>query len=274
MTSVRVLIAALATLSVACSLPCRAVAQDDPEPTSDDRVEAPPQPSQPPPTPARGAEGPPADAPLAVPVAPVEDRLAGLTRYTGQRLQVRVERHLEGGGYTAVTGYYSWPWVPFVGVGTTYVVTEPVIEYKTWSVYQGSARLTVPTYLDVVGRTDDAARLRRRIQHRRVGSGVLLGAAAGGLIAAVGGGFAYMNARDGYERAGSSAMALAGGLTALMSVSGSFGLASDARRLRWSFPGSFDGGIQDEVRAHNDRLRQDLGLRASDVRPLDEGPRR
>lgn len=135
---------------------------------------------------------------------------------------------------------------------------------------QGSQRLTVPTYLSVVGRTDEAASLRRRIQHRRVGSAVLLGVAAGGLVAAVGGGFAYMIARDPYERAGGSVMSLAGGLTALLSVGGSFGLASDTRRLRWSFPGTFDGGIQDEVREHNARLRQGLHLNVSDVRLLDE----
>jgi hypothetical protein len=67
------------------------------------------------------------------------------------------------------------------------------------------------------------------------------------------------------------AVAIAEGAVAIVGVGGSFGLAGESRKLRWDFPSAFDSGVQDAVRAHNEALRNELGLLASDIKAIDEG---
>lgn len=243
----------------------------DPPPAAD--AVPPPKPAAPPAAPARGGAQPPSVQPPSTPATAPRDTFGALLNYREQRLQVRTQRILEGGGYTRVTRYYGFPFTPFIGVGTTYVVENPVTEYQTWSVYQGSARLTVPTYLDLVGRTADAAKLRRKVTNRRTGAHALLGVMIGGFAASLTGTSVFLRARTLEERSAGVAFAVGGGLTALFSFTGSVGLAGEARRLRWDFPSQFDGGVQSAVSAHNAALRDRLGLAPGEVRAIDAATR-
>jgi|GEM_PF-1275648 len=270
---------------VALAIPTSAHAEDPPSDTADpppsEPAPPPPTPTQPPPTQARGGSAPPGAAPSSgapgLPAPSVTPRqsefetASALVVYGNRRLSVRSQTHYEGGGYTAYSRSF-FPLTPFLGFGTTYVVQNPVTEYKTWSVYQGSQRLTVPVYLEVIGDLEQAAVLRRKIKHRQVGSGVLLGVAAGGIVTAMAGGMTYLFARNSAEAYGGVGMSVGGAVAAILSFGGAWGLAVDGRRLRWDFPSVLDRGIQQQVRDTNEALRTELGLSRIAVDRWEAGP--
>lgn len=132
----------------------------------------------------------------------------------------------------------------------------------------------MPAYLELVGRPDEAAARRKGITRRHVGSGALLGSAVAVLVTAMVGSTVAWSARSYDERALGTGMAIGGGVVGLLSLGGSFGLAGDARRLRWDFPSAFDSGVQSDVARHNERLRDQLRLGAADVAALDAMDRR
>lgn len=249
----------LLLLLLALALPATALAEDeDAESTAPPAVEAE--------VPARGAAQPP-DAGSTTWTRP-RPSAASLITYTDHRLSVRTQTSYSGGDSYAVTRYWGWRYSPFLGVATTEAVTTPVVELTEWLVFQGNTRLTVPKYLTLVGRKDEARRLNRGIIGRQTASWVLAGVAMAGLTTSMVGTFSYLQARGYEQRVASVGAAVGGGFLAAFSVGFSWGFAADARRLRWDFDRSIESGVQADVKRYNTDLRTRLGLSEPDVRDL------
>ena len=226
-----------------------------------------------------------ADPPLALPAEPdpayrpppvapdpaVADRVDALYRYRSRRLQLRGHQYYTGGGTTVVhTGWWSPYRGPFWGIGTSYVLTDPLVAHDSWAVFQGSQRLTVPVYLDLVD--DEAAEaLSKRIARNRQGSQGLLVLGLGGLGAVLVGSFGGTTASS-YDEARQWSLVTNVGLGGLaVGFLGSSVAAGAARKLRHDFTATLDyTSTLDLVEAHNDKLRTELGLSEGDVRERGE----
>ena len=215
------------------------------------------------------------EVPLALPgqpgqiAAPVT-KTAEITEFRARRLEVRALRYYTGGGATVVSTGYGWGWgYPRWGIGTSYVIYDPVFEEHTWAVYQGSNRLTVPTYLSTVGDQEKLKPLDRSIRRNLLSSKILLGTGVVGVVGAVAGGLGMRMAQN--RQAFSDYNAI-GTTSAVVAVSGFVGhwIANGvAKHKRLDFDGQLNTTeVREQVDGFNDRLRTDLGLTNAEVQPI------
>lgn len=218
-------------------------------------------------SPAPAQEASPDEArPLAIPGPPsaplTADDVDALRRYDEERLQLRGYRWTSGGTVIVYRGWWGWggryglPWGP----AGTYVIVNPAEEHRTWAVFQGSHRLTVPAYLEEV---DDpgATGFQARIQRSRGTSQGLAAVGAAGLAAALVGGFGSRTAETYGDARDWGLVTNVGWLTASVGVVGSLVASANTVRLRYDFTSTQDfEDVERRVREHNEALRDELGL--------------
>lgn len=253
----------LAALTAGYSLP--AVAEEDVAPAALPAPVAEPAPVTEPtvvaaPEPVASA----APAPTAVSPAPplTVERLQTLRRYKAQRLVVREETEVHGGG-TAI-GFAS----PYsrMGVGSSVMLTDPIYTVRTWGVWQGHERLSTPTFLALAGekgRAEEVSRGIERYDRRSKLWFTVAGVGAGVLV----GGLVRSSTADQPEEMLAGNLALTTGVTIGLSglVIGSFP-ASKAHRLQTS-PASLikPEEARELAERHNDALREELGVTAQEA---------
>jgi hypothetical protein len=253
----------LAALTAGYSLP--AVAEEDVAPVAEPVPVAEPAPVAEPtvvaaPEPVVSA----APGPTAVSPAPplTVERLQTLRRYKAQRLVVREETEVHGGG-TAI-GFAS----PYsrMGVGSSVMLTDPIYTVRTWGVWQGHERLSTPTFLALAGekgRAEEVSRGIERYDRRSKLWFTVAGVGAGVLV----GGLVRSSTADQPEEMLAGNLALTTGVTIGLSglVIGSFP-ASKAHRLQTS-PASLikPEEARELAERHNDALREELGVTAQEA---------
>ncbi len=216
------------------------------------------------------AEEPPLAVPAGPPVA-TQARLTALRAYKANRLDVREEVELRGGGAWSAGGAWGGYWGPGWGYGgyAGPVVVDPIQQVRTWGVYRGPERLDVPTFLDVAGAAErkqdldlDLDRLKRRSQ---TWSG-LAGVGIAGIVAGLVGTTQAARAEDvdayvawNWVTLGSSGVLTAGFIGA------SFPRSKASALRRYPSASMTSAEARQLVDAHNDALRDELGLSAADV---------
>lgn len=132
--------------------------------------------------------------------------------------------------------------------------------FTRWSVLQRDDVLSVPDWLELGGTEEDRRDLRRRLRTTSVWQGVLAGTAVAGGAALVGSSYASQSGSapgfDDWQLAASvGTVALVGGLM------GAWLTGHHKHRLRHDYSTSQDPVYtEDQVRAYNAALRQELGL--------------
>jgi hypothetical protein len=219
---------------------------------------------------------PPVERPLAVPAGPpapvTAARLQALRGYKAGRLQLRDETEFRGGSAWVMGGGYGGMWGPGYGAwgwGGP-VVIDPPTALRTWGVYRGPERLDVPEFLTAVGQTQrrkeldaDITRLKRRATFWSVIAGLGGAGLATGLV-----GMSTVETRQQYDTF--NAVTLGGTLVmATGFIGNSFprGKESALRRYPSATMGSDEA--QQLIDAHNEALREELGLSAADVWALE-----
>lgn len=237
-------------------------------------------------TPERAAED---EAPLALPVdqvhAPVPesteqplaipgrsssaprsaDRLQALKQYQRERIGIGTEVQFHAAGPPVTVGFGG----PWYGMRWGMVVANPYVHTsRTHSIYKGTVRMEVPSFLGEVGQSDLQHSLQQdilRANRFTTAWNVVTGIGVAGLVVGSVGMSAAWDARspDYYSY---STMASTGLLTTLTGLLGSSITSAKSIRLR-RYP-SASIGVDEAERmadAHNDQLRQDLGLTPEDV---------
>lgn len=223
-----------------------------------------------------------AEPSLALPAAPSPDLAVprpppgpnALAAYRQRATSVRRYTTLEGGGGTAVGWGFGWPGFgsPYGGFSTTYIIGSPTYAIEHWAVYRGSQRLTVPGWMDVTDAPEARQELRKRVRRTKAWHRILIGTAIAGGVASVGASWASQNAAT-YEELLNYRLAATAGTTAMLGGAlGAYGTGMNARNLRYDFDATQDlSETQERVRAHNERLREELGLTPEQTRSIDQG---
>jgi hypothetical protein len=197
------------------------------------------------------------------------ERLKALRTYKGQRLQVRAETEYRGGGVSTFSSMsYGYPH----GYGTGVVVSEPVSTFRTWGVYRGPQRLSVPDFLTIAGATQERDDLVATITKARRASHVWFGGAAVGMAAIVTGlvGMGAAKKLPTYRQY--NYIALSGtGATIGCLLGASFPAAKASRLYR--YPGTTLNSDEANALAHsyNEKLRNELSLQPDEAWLLDLG---
>lgn len=184
-------------------------------------------------------------------------------------------RHLElrglttwhGGGATVVHSGWGWGggWGPYPspywGLGTSYVIREPMQPDHSWAVFQGVQRLTVPGYLTLVAdieRTEDFDRRIRRNEDAADGLRALGFVGIAGTVAS----YVGASQADTWDQYHQWNTVTAGSLGAvLVGFLGSSICTGQVRSLRSDFRAQLDPDEeQRRVDAYNEELRLELGL--------------
>lgn len=213
----------------------------------------------------------PALAPAAEPVVPsvvspalTAERLALLRSYKSRRLSVRNETELRGGGSSV--GFTS------PGYGPAVVMSDPIYTIRTWGIYEGSQRLDTVTALDRLQRdalktqtVDDIRKARRRSRAWFTAAGLGGAAILGGIIG-------VRTADTRLEQIYFSQVTTGGtllGITGL--VVGSFPSSKANRLERYPAAVMSPEEAREAAGAHNESLRQELGLTPQEVWLMEMG---
>jgi hypothetical protein len=177
-----------------------------------------------------------------------------------RRLQVRITSYL----YEGVAQRPSWR------DGITFrhwqVAGEdgdaPLVRATTWAVYEGENRLSVPDYLQRVGRVEESVKLRGRVKRLTLVSNVTFGVGTAGGVTAVGGFAASALSGGDQDRYVMANTALSVGVGALVAgLVTSHVTASRAARLRHDYAQTLSQSeVVGEVVAYDDALRKEIGL--------------
>lgn len=212
--------------------------------------------------PAPAVQAPTPSPPRPGPMSP--EKLEALRRYQAERLAIRGETEVHGGGARAVWvgGWWGPRWGPHTTVA---VVPEPVFATRTWGIYQGPQRLQVPTAMEMSG-DPQAAALQQTIDRKKRASRAWYTAAGIGGGVAVASLFGQLNADDRVEYTNWQLAGVAGVGTAVVGLLGAGGPAGEARALeRYPSRSMTPAEARALVDRHNDRLRQELGLTPQEV---------
>ncbi len=208
---------------------------------------------------------PPAAAPVGATARPMDDgRFDALMAFRNQHLDIRGYTRWRGGGATVLHG--GWGRRRGWGLGTSHVIRQPREPDHDWAVFHGPRRLDIPSYLEVIGDTARLTALRQDLGRAQRAASISYGVAGLGLATAVVGFFGSAWAEDDDMLLTWNVVAGAGLCTTLGGAIVGGSASNKAQRLQLDFRGTV--GLEDaqqQVDAHNDRLRQDLGLSKSDV---------
>lgn len=229
---------------------------------------------------ALAQEGPPLAIPNDQVQAPPPPTLRGMTAeqaraartYRADRLELRPETELQGGGSTMIYQGHGGPWRHGYA-GFSYVLRDPVYAVPTWGIYRGPERLTVPEYLGAVGRVGQKADLEAKIEQleRRSGRWYTLGGL--GIAATIGSVVAQIVTDDpainyyGYYTTLGGAGAMVLGF-----VAGSFPSAKADRLENDPAEWLEARQLQSEIDDYNAALGARLGLSPEQQLMLDSSP--
>ena len=203
------------------------------------------------------------------------NRLQALRTYRNRRLTLHPETELHGGDTHVVGMGMGGPWGWGGWWGSTAVYTDPYYTVRTWGIYRGPQRLSVPEFLGTVGATDRKASLDHEIGHARGAARAwftVAGIGGAGIVA----GLVGMGIADTHEQwrlmnniTFTGSLVTIGGL-----LGGSFPNGKAARLERYPAASMGIDESQEYVDKYNDSLRKDLGLEPQDVWQIENrGPR-
>lgn len=216
----------------------------------------------------------PAAAPVvdpAVQQALAVERLEKMRAYKAQRLIVREEMEIRGGGTSPqITGGIGGGWGSPMGVPMT---NDPLYTVQTWGIYQGKRRLTVPEYLELTDQDELAEALELDIQRSKRQSRVLYGIGVTGVVAA-GAGVVGQVSTDDVERYGLYRTTATLGVVAAIGgfVGGSIPAARAKELEQEAGFRLTPEQVQPRLDAYNEALRLRIGLSAEDVMLLESVP--
>ncbi|HHO53544.1 MAG TPA: hypothetical protein ENK18_22405 [Deltaproteobacteria bacterium] len=216
-------------------------------------------------------------APMAVAADLTQEQLADVLAFRDQHLQIREVQTVIPGTVSVMRSGWGWgrrPWRGYAWDTRDVIRTPPEVMHE-WVVFQGPQRLTVPEFLDVVGRHGEADALMERITRSEKTSRSFGAASLGGVAAGVAGVVGVLVAPPDQQPTfsaiglGGLGTAILGGLVSSVSASRSATLAHD-------FPSAIDLEVaSEEVREHNEELRERLGVSPRTAyRELSRDPRR
>lgn len=192
------------------------------------------------------------------------EKLEALRRYQAERLSIRGETEVYGGGARAVWvgGWWGPRWGPHTTVA---VVPEPVFATRTWGIYQGPQRIDVPDAMRMSGDTQAEA-LEGTIRSKKSAARAWYTVAGVGGAVAVASLFGQLSADNRYEYANWQIAGLGGATAGVVGLLGAAGPAGEARALeRYPARSLTPAEARNLVDRHNDRLRQELGLSPQEV---------
>ncbi len=203
-------------------------------------------------------------APMAVAADLTQEQLADVLAFRDQHLQIREVQTVIPGTVSVMRSGWGWgrrPWRGYAWDTRDVIRTPPEVMHE-WVVFQGPQRLTVPEFLDVVGRHGEADALMERITRSEKTSRSF--------------GAATPAATPPDQQPTFSAIGLGGLGTAILGGLVSSVSASRSATLAHDFPSAIDLEVaSEEVREHNEELRERLGVSPRTAyRELSRDPRR
>ncbi len=206
--------------------------------------------------------------------------LRALRTYRQGRLVLRAETEYHqgpatawsfgGGGWGWGGGYPGWGWGG--GYYGTTIINNPTWTERTWGIYQGPERLSVPTFLETAGDLSKATELRSVIERKRKTAKAwytVAGVCAAGILTGVVGMGAAQEV-DTYFIFNNVAL---GGLGVAVTgmLGGSFPSARASRLARYPSESLSAQEAQSYVDGHNERLQSELGLSDEEVWAFEVG---
>ena len=197
------------------------------------------------------------------------ERLQALRTYKGQRLQVRAETEFRGGSVSTFSSMsYGYPH----GYGTGVIVSDPVSTFRTWGVYRGPQRLSVPDFLTLSGAIEKRDELVKKIKKARrasrgwfAGAGIGMGAIVTGIV-----GMSAAKKLPTYRQY--NWVALSGtGATIGCLLGASFPASKAARMYRYPGVSMSSDEANELAHGHNEALREKLNLQPEEAWLLDLG---
>lgn len=216
----------------------------------------------------------PAPVPAVDPVvqaAQAAERLEKMRAYKAQRMTVREETEIRGGGMSPqITGGVGGGWGSPMGMPMT---NDPLYSVQTWGIYLGKRRLSVPEYLELTEQDDLAAALDLDIQRSKRQSRVLYGIGIAG-VAAAGAGVVGQVTTEDVERYGLyRTTAMLGVVAAIGGFVGGSIPAARAKELEDEASFRFTPEqVQPRLDTYNEALRLRIGLSAEDVMLMESVP--
>ncbi|MFT5584110.1 MAG: hypothetical protein ACI9VR_001695 [Cognaticolwellia sp.] len=212
-----------------------------------------------------------------VPVDPVvqqalaAERLVNMRAYKAERMVVREETEIRGGGSSPqITGGIGGGWGSPMGVPMT---NDPLYSVQTWGIYLGKRRLTVPEYLELTDQDVLAQALDLDIQRSKRQSRVLYGIGVAGVVAAGAGVVGQVTTTDAERYTLYRTTATLGVVAAIGGFVGGSIPAARAKELEMEVDFRFTPDqVQPRLDAYNEALRLRIGLSAEDVMLLESVP--
>ena len=198
-------------------------------------------------------------------------RLVDMRAYKAERLVVREETEIRGGGSSPqITGGIGGGWGSPMGVP---INSDPLYSVQTWGIYQGKRRLTVPEYLELTEQDDLSQALELDIQRSKRQSQVLYGIGVAGVVAAGAGVVGQVTAADAERATLYRRTATLGVVAAIGGFVGGSIPAARAKELEQEVDFRFTPEqVQPRLDAYNEVLRLRIGLSADDVMLLESMP--
>lgn len=197
------------------------------------------------------------------------DRWEASQAFRVRHLELRGLTSWHGGGATVIHSGWGWGWgwgwgpypSPYWGLGTSYIIREPMQADHSWAVFQGVQRMTVPGYLTMVADLERAEDFDRRISRNENAAD---GLRALGFVGIAGTVMSYVGASraDTWDQYHLWNTVSAGSLgSVLVGFLGSTICSGQVRSLRSDFRSHLDpDDEQRRVDAYNEELRVELGL--------------
>ena len=192
------------------------------------------------------------DASLAIPFDANRLDVMQQASYDANRLEVRQLTTWYRTSYQPYwAGRWGWGWGMYGGVDR--------YQESFWTVYQGAVMLDAPSYLETVGRANDAVALRTTIRRHRTAATGLWATALVGVASLWVGNIMRQSARSSDEYATGVGVAAAGGLVAIVGSLTASGRQNRARVLQHHIGMTVPyEDVTKTVYVHNDTLRREL----------------
>ncbi len=185
--------------------------------------------------------------------------------YRARHLRVKSETHRERGDTVVVSNPG-----PYRGWSTTVIQQPDSVEYS-WAVYQDFIRLTVPDFLEIAGRSQEAIEMKERIDllERKSRKGTMTGLT--GMAITLGG----MMALSSDPQSQPASLTTLGGVLVMTGGFLAGGIPrARAHRLQYTYPATLTPQeTRSLVDTHNEKLQQELRLPIHDAIMLESGHR-
>lgn len=202
---------------------------------------------------------------------PQQEKLDALRQYQRERLELSNEVNITGGSSTA---YMRSPMMGYgsLGFSSGFIISDPIYTTRTLRVYQAKESISTLEFFELVGADEMHKKVEKQTKRYRKRRKVGRAVAILGLGTAISGWVGSYQASNELELVVYSNISVVGSIVGFGGLLGaSFPSSKESALLRTPLNSMSKLEVENHIDAHNDRLRNRLGLTVDDVWLIESG---